>query len=277
VNSMRKTVCLIGRPNTGKSTLFNRLTGKKRAIVHDMPGVTRDRQEALATLSDLKFNQLVAPLNRSSAAEEIERRKALKNASIYLAPYKNIWRDLKLSNRHCFLYLDKDGKIIGKNKKPPYCSFRVVNSAVHSYDELWNIFCRYFSFQTSYAGLKENCSKFGAKYIEEIDADNTTPLEIESTSKELRTENLYPLKREAVDINNCPEIELTELPGINIVMSKKIIKKREEIGGFKNVDEFFMFIKLKPHMEQQLKDMVKIEKMKGYIQKKLNNERSIDL
>ena len=53
---MRKTVCLIGRPNTGKSTLFNRLINEQKSIIADIPGVTRDRIYGIVNYKDKSFN-----------------------------------------------------------------------------------------------------------------------------------------------------------------------------------------------------------------------------
>src|SRR5256885_16682892 len=58
---MSFTLAIVGRPNVGKSTLFNRLVGRRLALVDDRPGVTRDRREGQARLGDLSFTGVDTP------------------------------------------------------------------------------------------------------------------------------------------------------------------------------------------------------------------------
>ncbi|HEX4193630.1 MAG TPA: ribosome biogenesis GTPase Der [Stellaceae bacterium] len=78
-----KRVAIIGRPNVGKSTLFNRLAGKKLALVHDLPGVTRDRREAPASLADLRFTVIdTAGLDDGEKGSLTERMRAQTLAAL---------------------------------------------------------------------------------------------------------------------------------------------------------------------------------------------------
>ena len=87
---MPLTVAIVGRPNVGKSTLFNRLAGKQLAIVDDTPGVTRDRAMAQSDFGGLKLTLIDTAGFDSGAPESLTARMmaqtkaAMKDADICL-------------------------------------------------------------------------------------------------------------------------------------------------------------------------------------------------
>ncbi len=80
---MSFTVAIIGRPNVGKSTLFNRLVGRRQALVDDQPGVTRDRREGSARLGDIDFTVIDTAGLEDAAAQSLSgRMRAQTEAAI---------------------------------------------------------------------------------------------------------------------------------------------------------------------------------------------------
>ena len=80
------TIAIIGRPNVGKSTLFNRLVGQKLALVDDAPGVTRDRREGDAQLGDLRFTVIdTAGLDEGTKGSLTARMQEQTETAIGLA------------------------------------------------------------------------------------------------------------------------------------------------------------------------------------------------
>jgi GTP-binding protein len=83
---MSLTIAIIGRPNVGKSTLFNRLVGQKLALVDDEPGVTRDRREGRARLGDLEFTIIdTAGLDEGAKGSLTARMQEQTETAISLA------------------------------------------------------------------------------------------------------------------------------------------------------------------------------------------------
>jgi GTP-binding protein len=76
-------VAIVGRPNVGKSTLFNRLVGRKLALVDNLPGVTRDRREGDARLGDLHFTAIdTAGLDEAAPESLAGRMRAQSEAAV---------------------------------------------------------------------------------------------------------------------------------------------------------------------------------------------------
>lgn len=71
---MSVKIAIVGRPNVGKSTLFNRLIGRKLAIVHDQPGVTRDRKEAKGKLQNMALEVIDTAGYEYSKEDSLEKR-----------------------------------------------------------------------------------------------------------------------------------------------------------------------------------------------------------
>ena len=113
---MTFTVAIIGRPNVGKSTLFNRLVGKRLALVDDTPGVTRDRRDAKASLGELKFRIIdTAGLEDETGDSLSARMRKQTELAIEEADFSMFMIDARAG----VTPLDKHfADILRRNKKP---------------------------------------------------------------------------------------------------------------------------------------------------------------
>ncbi len=107
-------VAIVGRPNVGKSTLFNRLVGRRLAIVDDTPGVTRDRREGAASLFDLKFTAIdTAGFEDADAASLSGRMRMQTDAAVLEAKVALLVYDARAGitplDRHFAAWLRKRG------------------------------------------------------------------------------------------------------------------------------------------------------------------------
>jgi GTP-binding protein len=119
----RRVIAIVGRPNVGKSALFNRLIGRKTAIVHDQPGVTRDRLKGTFSIGDRSFtlwdtggiggageSQLIAHVRKAveSAMSDSDLLLFLVDAQHGLSPIdEELGRWLRRSGKPVMLVINK--------------------------------------------------------------------------------------------------------------------------------------------------------------------------
>jgi len=130
------TVAILGRPNVGKSTLFNRLVGRRAALVDDMPGVTRDRREGQGRIADLEFRVIdTAGLEEAAPTSLAGRMRAQTERSLDLADVVLLVIDAREGitepDRHFGGWLRKGGKpvVLIANKAEGRAEFGAVGEA----------------------------------------------------------------------------------------------------------------------------------------------------
>ena len=130
---MRATVTIVGRPNVGKSTLFNRLVGKRLALVDSRAGVTRDRREGLVHYGNLSFKLVDTAGLEETKPNTLERRMreqteaAIHNADLVLViidartgltPMDHYYNDLvRSSGKNALLVVNKAENLAGEEAR----------------------------------------------------------------------------------------------------------------------------------------------------------------
>ena len=86
---MDAVVAIIGRPNVGKSTLFNRLVGRRTALVYPTPGVTRDRREGEGNLAGLGFTVIDTAGLEEAVDDTLDARIQIQSNVYFIRSFKN--------------------------------------------------------------------------------------------------------------------------------------------------------------------------------------------
>lgn len=222
---MSFTLAIVGRPNVGKSTLFNRLVGKKLALVDDTPGVTRDRRSARGRIADLRFEIIdTAGLEEGKPGSLSDRMKnqtaaALEEADVTLMLYdaragvtpmdEHFAEWLRRSNTQCILAANKcEGKMANSSIYEAYSlglGEPIAISAEHGegLGELYQAIVDALNEQGIDPYAHENDDKQGKAADNSDTGPKEGDMEYEFVDEEAESEDVAPLRMAIVGRPNA--------------------------------------------------------------------------
>ncbi len=234
------------------------------------------------TLLEKFFELVIKTVKRRN-----RRIEALKTAENFIKPYENIFSDLILSNKFCIIKLDTRMNAISLKSKKFNNEGKKLSAFANNFlkideNECFNRLCELFGYKTTFEESLEIITAYSKVKTEIIATQEKEAVSEEKNKQEdtLKSEQNIFVERDfsnKIDINNSSESELIGLPGINVILAKKIIKFREEEHQFYSVQEFLRVMKIKPHFAKQLKDLVIVRKINIQKVKKAKRERIIDI
>ncbi len=214
------------------------------------------------------------------------RRTAMKTAKKYITKDRNIYR---LRNKHVIFTYDSEAKIFtckdrynfnhavsvvwAKQPDAPY-----DNDIYNTFEEFFDTICNSFNDNSQFMYILDALLDFFeivdvkkySKPIEQVNKSQNFGNQYTDTSGEMK------YVEDKLDINTATEEQITNLPGISVIMAKRIIKYRDLHCGFESLAEFYSEMNIKPHFQRQLNDLISAEKKINItIDKELNN-RIID-
>ena len=216
------------------------------------------------------------------------RIAALKKAVAFLKPYEKIFGNLSLSNKFCDL-------TVNANEKSVTCISKVFNNQNRKMclvakdfgsidiNEYFDMMCELFSWNTRYEDVYNSLRAMAVisesvwQINKEVPAVPEQPAETKIGDSKTDDVVVPLFNKVLVDVNNCSEAELTALPGISLVVAKKIIKYREQQRPFKSVEDFITVMNIKPHFAKQLRRQITCNKINSKKVKKAKSERIIDI
>lgn len=195
-----------------------------------------------------------------------ERLDALESAGSFVEPFNNPMGGITISNNVCSLrYHNWNGCYFHCFKKNMYGEKIMYFTVKCKKEDKWNeafftSLLRSFSYSTDINSLYKVFDDKKNFEIEIISRNtNDTPPEKIPAKEETVREDVT----EKTDLNTASEEELSKLPGISIIIAKKIISTREEEGAFSSVNDFIKRMKIKPHFAKRIVNMVETSEVKS--------------